>query len=279
MEVDTPALMSDSVTDPYMDALSLTVCEQQAWLQTSPEYAMKRLLASGSGDIYQLSKNYRRDERGRNHQPEFTLLEWYRVGWDHHQLMTEVYELVAEVTQIETRENWTYQAIFQQFLAFDPFEISDPDLRQLAQRKLGQLPDDLFRDDYLSLLFAEKIEPQLGPQSIVFVHDFPASQSSLARLLTDNPDRAARFEVYCRGVELANGFFELTDANQQEQRFHQDNNKRHQMNKPEINVDAAFIAALRSGLPSCSGVALGVDRLLMIALNKAHINEVIPFPL
>ncbi len=279
MEVDTPALMADSVTDPYMDALSLTVCGHKAWLQTSPEYAMKRLLASGCGDIYQLSKNYRRDERGRFHQPEFMLLEWYRVGWDHHQLMDEVFDLVAQLTQINERENWSYQGIFQHHLGINPFAISDSELKLFSEQQLGDLPDGLFRDDYLSLLFAEKIEPELGEHSIVFVYDFPASQSSLARLMEDKPECSARFEVYSRGVELANGFFELTDAEQQEARFRHDNIKRQQMNKPEINLDAAFMAALHSGLPDCSGVALGVDRLLMIAMNQSHINKVIPFPL
>ncbi len=277
-EVDTPALMSHTVTDPYMTALSLSVCGQTGYLQTSPEYAMKRLLAAGSGDIYQLSKNYRADERGRKHQPEFTLLEWYRIGWDHHRLMAEVYELIAHISGIAQKEEFTYRDVFINTLKIDPLLISDEELRQLANLHFGPLPDDLFRDDYLSLLFAEKIEPDLGDDAIVFVYDFPASQSALARLLPENAQCAGRFECYARGVELANGFWELTGVDEQRKRFIADNEKRKLMGKEEINIDEAFLQALESGLPECSGVALGVERLLMLALNKEHINEVLSFP-
>jgi lysyl-tRNA synthetase class 2 len=277
LEVDTPALMEHSVTDPYMTALEVVMGKRRFYLQTSPEYAMKRLLAAGSGDIYQLSKNYRADEVGSKHQPEFTMLEWYRLAWNHHQLMDEVFDLVAEITTISARENFTYQQAFENFLSIDPFDIDDKSLKQLAESHFGKLPEDLFRDDYLTLLFAEKIEPQLGRNAIAFVYDFPASQSALAKVLPDNPKCAARFEVYCQGMELANGFWELTDPKEQRQRFIEDNKKRQQMGRPTIEIDEAFLAAIEAGLPECSGVALGVDRLIMLALNQTRIEKVLPF--
>lgn len=276
MEVDTPALMPHTVTDPYMSALSVDVLQQKMYLQTSPEYAMKRLLAAGSGDIYQLSKNYRADEHGRKHQPEFTLLEWYRVGWDHHQLMDEVYQLVSEVTGISKRTKVTYRQAFMDYLSLDPFTVTDTDLSQQAEQLLGQLPDNMLRDDYLSLLFAEKIEPNIAEQRITFVYDFPASQSSLAKLLPEQTV-AGRFECYCNGLELANGFWELTDSQEQSLRFQKDQVIRQTLNRPTIDIDHAFIAALEHGLPECSGVALGFDRLIMLALNKSDIRDVLPF--
>ena len=276
MEVDTPALMPHTVTDPYMTALSVDVLQQKMYLQTSPEYAMKRLLAAGSGDIYQLAKNYRADEQGRKHQPEFTLLEWYRLGWDHHQLMDEVYELVSEITGITKRTNITYQQAFIDHLSLDPAAITDEVLSERAEQLLGELPDNMLREDYLSLLFAEKIEPIIAEQRIIFVYDFPASQSSLARLLSDKTV-AGRFECYCNGLELANGFWELTDAKEQMQRFQHDQTVRQTLDRPSVDIDQAFIAALEHGLPDCSGVALGFDRLLMLALNKSDIRDVLPF--
>jgi lysyl-tRNA synthetase class 2 len=159
----------------------------------------------------------------------------------------------------------------------DPFDIDDDSLKQFAESHFGRLPDDLFRDDYLSLLFAEKIEPLLGKNSIAFVYDFPTGQSALAKVLDDKPHCAARFEVYCNGMELANGFWELTDPKEQRQRFIDDNKKREQMGKPLIEIDETFLAAIEAGLPECSGVALGVDRLLMLALNQTRIEKVLPF--
>ncbi|MCO7227425.1 EF-P lysine aminoacylase EpmA [Pleionea sp. CnH1-48] len=279
LEVDTPALMSCSVTDPYMDALSLAVCGQQAYLQTSPEYAMKRLLAAGSGDIYQLSKAYRSDERGQKHQPEFALLEWYRTDWDHHQLMDEVYELVSLATGIKTRDSLSYREAFQHYLSIDIESIDNASLREFTEQKLGHIPQDMFRDDYLSLLFATQIEPLLGRDSIAFICDFPASQSALARLLPSNPGYAGRFEVYVEGIELANGFWELTDAQEQRARFNEDNAKRVKMGKQTVDIDESFMAALEQGLPECSGVALGFDRLMMLAQKQCHINHVVPFAL
>ncbi len=278
-EVDTPALMAHTVSDPYMSALSVTMGRKAFYLQTSPEYAMKRLLAAGMGDIYQLAKNYRADEVGRKHQPEFTMLEWYRLGWDHHQLMDEVYDLVSQLSSIKNKEAFSYQQVFQSKLNIDPLTISEQALREIAIDAFGPLPNDLFRDDYLTLLFAEKIEPQLGSNSICFVYDFPSSQSALARILPDNPHCAGRFEVYVQGTELANGFWELTDAQEQKIRFEEDNKKRLQMGKETVETDEAFLHALESGLPECSGVALGVDRLFMIASSKSTIDEVTYFPL
>lgn len=276
LEVDTPLLMPNSVTDPYMTALEVHNLGQTYYLQTSPEYAMKRLLCAGIGDIYQLGKNVRAEERGAKHQSEFTLLEWYRVGWDHHQLMDEVFALVSMATGLSKRENYTYQQCFEQYLAFDPLAITTPQLAAIASAKLGQLPADLRHDDYLSLLFATCIEPFLGQGGVAFVSDFPASQASLARL---NPEHqtAARFECYCSGLELANGFWELTEATLQRQRFEADNLIRQTLGKPTIAIDEPFLAALEQGLPMCSGVALGFDRLLMLSLGESDIARVVPF--
>ncbi|NVJ62151.1 MAG: EF-P lysine aminoacylase GenX [Gammaproteobacteria bacterium] len=276
LEVDTPALMSCTVTDPYMNALSVELFEKSYFLQTSPEYAMKRLLASGCGDIYQLSKNYRADERGNNHQPEFTMLEWYRTGWGVTKLMDEVFALVNQISGLEQRQDVTYQQCFEQFLNVNPHTLLLDEAKELAEGRLGKLPEDLVLDDYLSLLFATQIEPNLGKEAVVFVRDFPASQAALAKL-NDDAITAARFECYCEGIELANGFDELTDSSLQRERFKKDNQMRKQMGKPLIELDELFLQSLNSGLPNCSGVALGVDRLIMIATGKKDIRQVVPF--
>ncbi len=282
MEVDSPSIMPHSVTDPYMTALKVQIQKQVGYLQTSPEYAMKRLIAAGIGDCYQLGKNFRAEEIGRKHQPEFCMLEWYRMGWDHHQLMQEVAELIQSVCNISQVNFLTYKSAFVKYLLLDPFVISDTELRQKAEQEFGPLTQDLFRDDYLSLLFAERIEPKLGfsgnEKTIDFVFDFPASQSSLAKLIPDNLDVAGRFEVFVAGTELANGFWELTDPMEQRKRFEADNKKRMEMGVASIELDESLLGAIEHGLPECSGVALGVDRLMMFAFDKSHINDVIAFP-
>ncbi|MEE4245154.1 MAG: EF-P lysine aminoacylase EpmA [Kangiellaceae bacterium] len=279
IEVDTPLMMTHSVTDPYMKALSVSMPPRSYYLQTSPEFAMKRLLAAGMSDIYQLGKCFRADEIGSNHQPEFTMLEWYRKGFDHHQLMEEVAQLVSSITDIKSVAKLSYQQAFQEFIGIDPLAITTESLKLFTEDKLGVMPEDLIRDDYLSFLFAQLIEPKLGHDCIQFIYDYPASQASLAKLNPENSQYAARFEVYLKGIELANGFYELTDASEQYDRFVRDNEQRLASGAKQIVIDDNFIAALEHGLPECSGVALGVDRLIMISLNKNHINEVISFPL
>ncbi|NVK22410.1 MAG: EF-P lysine aminoacylase GenX [Kangiellaceae bacterium] len=287
VEVETPLLCSHGVTDRYMRSLISNNFSQgidnKGFLQTSPEYAMKRLLASGSGDIYQICKAFRQDEVGRRHNPEFTMLEWYRVGFDDRALMDDVFALLSMLKPNLERVDFSYQQVFEQFLQIDPLAILDTDLKVLAEQMLGDLPQDLERDDYLSLLFEAKIEPHLGletdgHQSVAFIYDFPASQAALARLNEQDPRVAKRFEVYWQGVELANGFYELIDAELQLERFEADNQWRETNNLEAIAIDHYFIDALRHGLPDCAGVALGVDRLMMILLEAKHIEQVIAFP-
>lgn len=280
LEVDTPSLSHYGVTDRYMRSMVAKVSSiESGFLQTSPEYAMKRLLAAGSGSIYQICKAFRQDEVGAKHNPEFTMLEWYRLGFDHFRLMDEVFELVTEVMGPKERKTFSYQQAFIEFLGIDPLSISDKQLEQFARTNLGLLPDELERDDYLSLLFEDKIEPQLGlNRSVCFIFDYPASQAALARISETDPRVAHRFELYIEGIELANGFYELADSSQQLARFQADNSWRKNNGLAEIAIDQHFIAALEHGLPECSGVALGLDRLLMIKLATSDIQDVITFP-
>ncbi len=281
LEVDTPTLSHHGVTDRYMRSMTADVgfSAENGFLQTSPEYAMKRLLAAGYGSIYQICKAFRQDEVGNRHNPEFTMLEWYRLGFDHFQLMDEIFELVTEVLGPKQRQDLTYQQAFIDYLGIDPLSIKDDELEQFARSNLGSLPEDLERDDYLSLLFEDKIEPQLGQQGVVsFIYDYPASQAALARISEADSRVAHRFELYIDGIELANGFYELADSAQQLERFEADNEWRSNNGLPDMTIDQRFIAALEHGLPECSGVALGLDRLLMIKLNTKDIQNVIAFP-
>ncbi len=278
LEVDTPILRRFSVTDPYMNALSVInpAGESQGYLQTSPEHAMKKLLCAGSGDIFQLGKMFRADECGKIHALEFTLLEWYRIGLDHFQLMDEVAEFVQKLVGKKTVKKITYQDAFISLLGFDPFDISIELLTDKTEKLLGELPNNLLFDNYLSLLFSEIIEPSFDPNTLVFIYGYPESQASLAKTRQHKKNVIAdRFEVYLGGMELANGFNELTDVAEHRQRFTLDNQIRRQLNYAEIEMDHDFINALEQGLPQCAGVALGVDRLLMIQQNAKDINDVL----
>lgn len=288
LEVETPILASAGVTDLYLDnlttkfALNSTQPPLKLYLQTSPEYAMKRLLAAGSGSIFQIFKAFRNDESGRYHNPEFSMLEWYRVGFDHFDLMAEMAELLQPLLGYRDNiEQITYQAVFQKHLNIDPLTSSTAQLKQCLddynQPDLAQMSDD--KTDLLQFLFSQCIEPQIGQSAPCFVYDFPAEQASLAKLSKTDPRVAERFEVYYKGIELANGFNELTDPNAQLNRFKQDNQARRLQGKTEQPIDHKLIAALSSGLPQCAGVALGIDRLVMLALNKTHIDDVISFNL
>ncbi len=282
LEVDTPLISRHTVTDRFMQSFAVPgfFSRQPAstgYLQTSPEFAMKRLLADGSGDIYQICKAFRRDESGSRHNPEFTMLEWYRVGFDHHELMDEVCDLLTTITGIRSRANWTYHEAFRHYLETDIGQATTADLQALANRELGDVPADMSRDDSLGLLFAEAIEPRLAPDVITCVHDFPASQAALARINPDNPEVACRFEVFAGGMELANGFHELTDPREQAARFEADNRSREASGQPVITPDNRLLAALEAGLPDCAGVALGLDRLIMLAASAGRIDQVLAF--
>ena len=287
LEVETPQLSRFGVTDVYLQNLSCLFSgpgfakQTPLYLQTSPEYAMKRLLCAGSGSIFTLCKAYRDDEVGRQHNPEFTMLEWYRTGFDHHQLMDDMQALLQPILATQTFLRISYQQAFMQYLQVDPLSAELSRLREIAARHgLADITvNETDRDFILQLLFSQQIEPLIAEQLPVFVYDFPASQASLARLSQQDPRVAHRFELYYRGIELANGFFELQDATEQRQRFEQDNAKRQALGMETKALDEAFLAALEHGMPMCSGVALGIDRLVMLALNKASIREVIAFPL
>lgn len=286
LEVDTPALSAATVTDPHLHSIGAEFREEGAqhskilYLQTSPEFAMKRLLAAGSGSIYQICKSFRNGEIGRFHNPEFTMLEWYRPGFDHHALMTEMDELLQAILASPKAERLSYADAFQRYLQLDPHTISVELLQNAAQQAGIQTSAELAQadqDTWLQLLMSHVIEPQLGQSQPTFIYDFPASQAALARVRQGNPAVAERFEVYVRGIELANGFHELADAKEQEHRFKADLNKRHHLGYPSVPIDLHLLAALKAGFPDCAGVALGVDRLIMLALNAIEIQQVVSF--
>lgn len=278
IEVETPLLCHTSVTDPYIQSISATLGQQRYYLQTSPEYAMKRLLAAGSGAIFQLCKAFRLDEVGVRHNPEFTMLEWYRPDFDHHQLMTEMDELLQCVLKTHAAERVSYADLFLRFLAINPHQVTSHELQMLAKRHQLDIQaniDDV--DTWLMLLMSHIIEPQIGQERPIFIYDFPVSQSALARIQSTIPPVASRFEVYFKGMELANGFHELQDAKEQRRRFEANLQSRREQNLEMLPLDEHFLAALEHGLPDCAGVALGVDRLVMLALEKEKIAEVVSF--
>jgi len=281
LEVDTPLLCSSGVTDPSLEPLlvergnSLTA---PRYLQTSPEYAMKRLLAAGSGPIYQIAHAFRDDESGRRHNPEFTLLEWYRPDMDHLALMDEVAVLVGELLAREGSSKYSYRELFEEFVAIDPFTATVAELEVAAQKvtDAGSLQGP--REFWLDMLMTHAIEPALADSGMVFVYDYPARQAALARIVEVNGVSVGqRFELYVDGVELANGYCELTDPTEQRQRFEDDNQRRREAGIRELPIDEKLLAAMASGLPDCSGVALGIDRLLMLVTGIDDIGRVQSF--
>lgn len=274
MEVDVPALGRATVTDVHLEALKVPGA---GYLQTSPEYFMKRLLASGCGSIYYLGKAYRRDESGRRHRAEFTMLEWYRVGLDDRQLMAEMTELFLQLApQVPVRTR-SYQEVFVAALGICPHKATLADLQVLIDEHLDLNSPLQDKSACLDLLFSHCVEPSLGAD-ITFVYDYPVEQCALARISTDADVAVARrFEVYWNGMELANGYWELCAAAEQRERFENDRRTRAELGLNVPDMDERFLAALASGLPDCAGVALGVDRLLMCLLGAKDIREVMPF--
>ena len=281
LEVETPLLCSSGVTDPAIEPLVVergTSLGAARYLQSSPEYAMKRLLAAGSGPIYQVARAFRDGEAGARHNPEFSLLEWYRPGFDHHQLMDEVAELVIHCLGPKSVEQYAYRDLFRAELGLDPLTASLEQLQSLARESLdlGALSGD--RDMWLDLLMSHLVEPSLADRGLCFVYDYPASQAALARLEEKAGQLVGqRFELYVDGVEVANGYCELTDAVEQRQRFIADNERRREHGLAERPVDELLLAALDAGMPDCAGVALGIDRLLMLATGQADIRQVLAF--
>ena len=274
MEVETPLLSHAAVSDVHLQPVVVQCCGGPMFLHTSPEYPMKRLLAAGSGDIYQICKVFRDHEHGGRHNPEFTMLEYYRLGFSLETLMDEVAELVGNLLNIQVRYTFSYREVFQRYLGIDPFTESSETLLRLAQSHMNT-DIDLTRDACLDVLMTHGIEPQLPENALVFISAYPGSQAALANTYesADGYSVAKRFELYVNGIELANGYDELVDVEEQKQRFANDSAQ----NQRTFPQDQHFINALQAGLPPCSGVAIGIDRVLMLQQTLARIDQVLSF--
>lgn len=289
LEVDTPILSRAAPTAPYLESFKTefipmgSIDKASYYLQTSPEFAMKVLLAGGSGSIYQIAKVFRNGERGRLHSPEFTMLEWYRPELNLEELMDEVAALLQTITSYSESVRFSYKEVFSQYLNINVLVCSKDELQKLAIKKLPSFSGDFYldRDGWLELLMSQVIEPELASlKKPVFIYNFPASQAQLAKVKLDNDSEqvAARFELYAGGLEVANGYDELLDAKELRKRFEYDNQQRLKLGKAEMPIDEKLLAAMGLGLPPCTGVALGLDRLLMLAMNKESIDCVQNLP-
>jgi lysyl-tRNA synthetase class 2 len=282
LEVETPLIGANTVTDPHLDSLVTHLAGQDKnfFLQTSPEYHMKRLLAAGSGDIYQVCKVFRNGEAGRRHNPEFTMIEWYRLSLGYLELATEVCELLAvllDKPDYAEPEMLEYAEALERFAGLDAGDYADGKLLAALNAHDVAVPDRTHGAALQDLVFSTLVAPQLGKNKATVIYRYPAAQAALARLCRDDPGKAERFEVFCAGMELANGFQELTDAVEQEQRFSSDNKKRQRDKLPTIAADQRLIAALADGMPECAGVAVGFDRVVMLASGSSDIAEVMSF--
>lgn len=284
LEVETPILSRAGNTDPHLASFSVTppAGGPRRYLHTSPEFAMKRLLAAGTGPIYQVARVFRADERGRWHNPEFSMLEWYRPGWNHHQLMDEVDRLLQHLAGTPPAERMTYADAFAAHCQIDPHRAAVAELHEAGNRLGVAMANtgtgSLTRGDWLDLLMSHVVAPALGREHPVFIYDFPAAQAALARLRPGTPPVAERFELFLDGVEIANGFHELVDAAEQRRRFMADVAMRRANELEEIPLDECLLAALAAGLPPCAGVALGLDRLLMRITGVEDVGAVLAFP-
>ncbi len=277
LEVDTPLLSPSTNTDANIESIKASSLGQTLYLQTSPEFAMKRLLAAGSGSIYQVCHAFREGEKGRRHNPEFTLLEWYRIGFDYQQLMDEMEMLIDDVSdELNQYQRISYRQLVLDHIGVDIDKIELLDLRERVDKLVpGTRSAELDVDQCLDLLISLIIAPEM--KGYVFVYDYPVSQAALARVKMSNPTVAERFELFYNGLELANGFSELCDSPQQRQRFEKDNNRRLGAGLEPYPIDELLLSALSSGLPECAGVAIGLDRLLMVLLGKDSIDQVLSF--
>lgn len=281
LEVDTPVVVNAGVTDPATPSFrvfSATGDRAVGFLATSPEYHMKRLLAAGLGDCYSLAPAFRADEHGRRHRSEFALIEWYRLGFDLTALMADVAALIAAAGIERPLRRVDYAEVFAATTGLDPLTAADEVLAAAARDAAGGLevdPDD--RALALDVLFSHRVVPALERSALTFVTGYPACQAALARLDPERPGTALRFEAFAAGMELANGFEELTDPVEQRARFEADNRLRRRRGLPVMPIDDALLAALAHGLPRCAGVALGLDRLMMVRLGESEIGHVRPF--
>ncbi|MDG0978308.1 MAG: EF-P lysine aminoacylase EpmA [Halieaceae bacterium] len=274
LEVGAPVAGARAVTDPQLESICFRVVNETRYLQTSPEFALKRLLAQGSGDIYSLGTVFRDDEQGRWHSPEFTMLEWYRLGFDHHDLMDEVESLVQSVwARVPAVDRVSHQKLYQEVLGLDSLSATVEQLKACAQRLQDCPFTETSRVFWLDLLWAIGIEPALQGRAC-FVYDFPIEQAALARLGASKGQTVAhRFELVINGVELANGFWELTDADEQQRRFEADNLNRERLGQPRVEPDERLLQALHNGLPDCAGVALGFDRLVALSSGFQQVSD------
>ena len=273
LEVETPLLSKAAVSDANLLPLAVTCLDKTCYLQTSPEYPMKRLLAAGSGDIFQICKVFRDEELGKRHNPEFSMLEYYRLHFDLQTLKDEVAQLVGDYLNIQRRMDLSFRQAFIKYAQLDPFLTTDDELQIKVQPFVGGLK--LNRDECLDLLISHVVEPNLPKDTLVFIAQYPASQAALAQTYENDSGEmlAQRFELYVNGLELANGYQELTDVAEQKQRFAKEQTQCEQVR----NEDEHFLQALQHGLPECSGVALGLDRILMLKLGLKNISEVLSF--
>jgi lysyl-tRNA synthetase class 2 len=286
VEVETPVLSVAGNTEPNIASFSLEFsgrtdgAPRTRWLRTSPEYPLKRLVAAGFGDCYELGRVFRDGEAGGRHNPEFTMLEWYRLGWDHVRLVDEVAALVTDALALVGRtaalETIDYRTLYRTRLGLDPMTAGVDEL----QRALGDVvidPDGLSRDDWLDLLMTHRLQPGFAANRLLAIVDYPATQCALAHVRDADPPVAERFELYLGALEIANGYHELADAAEQAARFERDTQVRRGRGAPEPPIDARLLAALEHGLPDCAGVAVGVDRLLMAMLGTDRIADVLAF--
>ena len=275
LEVDTPQLAHFGVSDPHIQCIPVP---GYGYLQSSPEYHMKRLLAAGSGPIYQTCKAFRDGEAGGRHNPEFTMLEWYRPGFALKELIDECLALLAELFPDACRQHYRFRSLFLQATGLDPLTATDEALRKCAEHHGA--PAGLEKTAAVDYLMATQVETTLPVDQLSVVSDFPGWAAALAQTHEDSDGAlvARRFEIYYRGLELANGYQELTDPQEQSRRFHQDNALRKQQGLPPMAPDTHLLAAMNHGLPDCSGVAMGVERLLMAQQKAGRIDQVISFP-
>lgn len=280
-EVETPMLSRDTVIDRYLFPIPVVINDETFWLQTSPEFHMKRLLANGMKAIYQITRAFRNDEKGPYHNLEFTMLEWYRTSWSTDDAITFLGSLVSTILSTEPHRTISYQQAFMAALEIDPLEDSATKLLQCIASLDFQPPEDwrnMDRDGWLDLLFTEYVQPTLGLDVPTVLIDYPLSQAALARQNPDNPKVADRFELFFHGLELANGYHELLDVQELRRRNKLINGQREQDGQPQLPMASYLDTAMQSGLPDCCGVALGFDRLVMLATGATDIAEVIAFP-
>jgi lysyl-tRNA synthetase class 2 len=283
LEVETPLVSSAGITEPHVESLRTHFRDSSFYLNTSPEFAMKRLLAAYGEPIFQICKAFRDDELGPNHNPEFTMLEWYRPGFDKYQLMDEIEELLGDIFESKGLlfNRVSYRDAFDKYAGFDPHQAKANDCRDCALQHGIEQPVGLQeKDGWLDWLLTQLVLPALEKEVFTFIYDYPEEQSALARLCQDDSgvQVASRFELFYGEVELANGFHELLDSTVQRQRFENENMKRIEAGQSAVVIDEYLLDALSHGLPDCSGVALGLDRLLMLMCNKKSIDQVLAFP-